>query len=169
MIGLAGHQTGGAIELLGQHRPGQGVWPGLRSEGDFPFRPCRDSHIETVGAANGEGKVGRPLIPQIGQQGGEGARRQRLAMFVASDEVASLASPEEGFALGGLAAFLRLHFDDLDRIEAMGAANLAGATRPVFSQDGLRRRAQPADAQEGDSQCAWTWAGGSTDHIFSRL
>src|SRR5215469_8328437 len=55
VIGLASHEAGGAVELLGEHGAGQRMGPGLRSERQRLVGAGQDRRVEPVGAADDEG------------------------------------------------------------------------------------------------------------------
>ena len=170
MVRAAGQDGHRAVDLLGQHHAGQGVRPGLGAEGQGLVGPGQHFGRQAVGAADHEHQPPDPVVAQLAEAGGEGARGVSLAVLVAGDDVGVVQVLRQQFALGALAGLSALEFDDFDGPQAQGAA---GGRRPlgvVADEAGLGRAAQPRYSQQGDLQLAARCReGASTDQIFSML
>ncbi len=86
MIGRSGQDGHGAIQLLGQHGPRQGVGPGLGAEGEGRGGGGADALVQPVGAADGEDQPPLAAVPEGGDVIGEGAAGEGLAALVAGDQ-----------------------------------------------------------------------------------
>ena len=148
MVGAAGEDGDGAVELFGEHGAGEGVGPGLRSEGELQVGPDQDRGIEPVRAADDQGEAGDPFIPPAGEAGGELAGGERRPMFVAGDDALMVQPREEGRGFGRLPGASGFDLDEADRREAERAAAGLGAGYPVTGEGGFGRAAQPADADQ---------------------
>jgi len=87
MIGAAGQDGDRAIDLLGQHRPHQGVGPGLNPKGQTLAGDGQDRSVQAVGPADDQGQATHAVVAQLGDAPGEGAGGQGLAMFIAGDQM----------------------------------------------------------------------------------
>ena len=65
MIGGAGEDGGGAVELLGRHDAGEHVRPDHRAEGEREVGAGADRLAVPVGAAEGEGAVAAAVVATI--------------------------------------------------------------------------------------------------------
>jgi hypothetical protein len=54
MIGVPGQNHAGPIELFGEHRPAQHMWPGGTTKGYNPLGFLPDICGVTIGATNGK-------------------------------------------------------------------------------------------------------------------
>jgi hypothetical protein len=169
MIGAAGQDGDGAVDLLGQHHPRQSVGPGLRAEGQGLVSGLEEVGIETVGAADDQHQSPDTVIAQGGDPAGEGAAGPDLAMLIAGDDMGVLQMGGQDLGLGGLARFAGLYLDHLDGTQAQGATGSGGALDIVGGQDGLRGPSQPSDSQQRYLQLAALMWLESTDQIFSML
>ena len=82
MIGMTGKDAGRAIELLHQHRSGEQMWPGRRSESEQQIRFAALLFRMTVCCAQDEARLPHPVIAPTPQQFGEIFRGHRLAAFI---------------------------------------------------------------------------------------
>ena len=169
MVGRSRQDGHGAVDLFGQHHADEGVGPGLDAEGEGLVGSGEHLGGQAVGAADHQHELPDAVVAKARDPGGEGARRMRLAVLVASDDVCVLQVLQEEFALGGLAGLSAFQLDDLDRPEPERASRGGGALGIVAGELGLGRAAQTADDEEGELQFATERAGGSTDQIFSML
>jgi len=169
MVGAAGEDRDGAVDLFGEHDADQGMGPGLDAEGEGLVGSGEDVGGEAVGAADHQDELAHAVVAQAGDAGGEGARGVRLAVLVATDDVSVLEVVQQELALGGLTRLSAFQLEDLDRAEPERAARGGGALGVVAREVGLGRAAETADDEEGELQLATERAGGSTDQIFSML
>ena len=83
MVGGAGEDRGGAVELLGEHHPRQQVRPDHAAERDQRGRRrSRKRRVEPVGAADGEGELAGAGVGGAAQERGEVRRGERAAALV---------------------------------------------------------------------------------------
>ncbi len=64
MIGVSGEDRLGPVELLGEERPDDEVWPGHGSERKHEIGGRDEAGVETFGAADDEGEIAdAPVLP----------------------------------------------------------------------------------------------------------
>jgi hypothetical protein len=172
VVGRAGQNGRRTVDLLGQHGSDEGVRPGLRTEGETFASLAQDLRVEAIGAADDEGRTADPLVPQVGQTVGEGARGQGAAVLVAGDQDAALIDPgQDDFGLRGLARLAGFDLDNLHGPEAQSAAGSARPRGPVEREFGFGSRSEAPDAEQDDLEAQFAavrWPE-STDQIFSML
>jgi len=169
MIRAAGQDGDGAIDLLGQHHPRQGVGPGLGTKGEGLVHGLQEIGVETVGAADNQDQPADAVIPQGRNPAGEGAAGPDLAMLIAGDDMGVFQMGRQNLGLGGLARLSGLNLDHLDGTQAQGATGSGGALDIVGGQGGLRGPSQSSDSQQRYLQLAALMWLESTDQIFSML
>ncbi len=168
VVGPAGENGGGAIDLLGEHDPRQGVRPGRRTEGQALGGGGQDLFIEPIGAADGEGEVVGSLVAQPGEKPRKSARGDGAAAFIAGDEADATRAGEDGFAFRRLAGLAGRQFDNLHRAETAGPSGSGRAGGVVAGERGFGGGAQPADTEETELQTVARWRE-VTAQIFSML
>jgi len=172
VIGRAGHEGGGAIDLFGQHGADKGMGPGLRAEGNLPVRPGQNRRIQAIGASHHEDETRDSTVFQPRQKVGEAARGEGGRVFVARDDKAILKPSAQGLGLGRLARLSALNLDDLHGPQAMDAPGARRPGGPIRGQAGFWAIPQPPNAEKRDLQAQWAltprWPE-STDQIFSIL
>jgi len=72
MVGAPRQDGDGAIDLLGQHGPDQGMGPGLRPKRHASLGLRHQGRIEAIGPADHQDKPPSSVIPQPGDFLGEG-------------------------------------------------------------------------------------------------
>jgi len=116
MIGRAGENGHGAIDLLRQHGPHEGVGPGLHAERQLFPRGVQDAGREPVRSADDQHKPPLAPVAQLGDAVGKGAGGVGRPVLVAGDKVGALGQGgEDRVRLGVLAGLLRFDFQDVDR------------------------------------------------------
>ena len=86
MIGVAGKDCHGPVELLGEHHPGDLMRPRHFAESEAQARLFEERRAVAVGAADGEDERRRALVAPFGDAPGEGGAGQVAAAFVERDE-----------------------------------------------------------------------------------
>ncbi len=169
VVGAALQDGDGAIDLFGQHQPGERMGPGLGAERQGLVGASQKRRRQAVGAADDDHQLARPVVAQLGDAGGEGARGVGRAVFVAGDHVCAMQMLEQKVALGGLAWLAAFQLHHFDRSQPQGAAGGRRALGVITHQSRFGRATQAPDGEEDDLQLAAALAGGSTDQIFSML
>ena len=82
MVGVTGEDLLRAIQLLEQHAADKQVRPRHRSERHDRMGAVKDSGVEPIGAADGEGEFGRALVTPKADTVGKSAARPTGAALV---------------------------------------------------------------------------------------
>ena len=148
MVRAAREDGDGAVDLFGEHGAGEGVRPGLGSEGELQVGPGQDRGVEAVRAADDQGETGDAFISPACEAGGELAGGERRPMFVAGDDALMVQAWEEGRGFGRLAGAFGFDLDEADGREAERPAAGLSPGYPVTGECGFGRPAQAADADQ---------------------
>ena len=68
VVGMAGDDLLGAVDLFQQHGAHHHVWPGHGAEGDDAPRPLDDTVVQPLGAADHEGELGHAFVSPHAQK-----------------------------------------------------------------------------------------------------
>lgn len=82
MIGRAGKNGDGAIELFGEHDPHQFMRPDRIAKGEHQVRPGKDRMVMAISAANAEYSVSHAFIAPLLERSGELASRHGFAALI---------------------------------------------------------------------------------------
>ena len=108
MIGVAGEDCHGPVQLLGKHHPDELMRPRHFAKSEAKLGFFEKLRAMAVGAADCEDDVARAAVPPAGDPVGKGGARQVLALLVEGDEGAALAEGgDDRRGLLGLAGLRR--------------------------------------------------------------
>lgn len=134
MIGVAGEDGGGAVELFGEHDAGKLVRPGHPSERDHRGGGLQHRGIVAVGAADGKNQFARAGVALACQKLGKILRCQGFAGFVeGNDTGAGIAQGMQfrGFLAATLPVVAGTALGDLDQRAGAQAERTGGLGEAV--------------------------------------
>ena len=89
VIGMISEDGQSAIDLLGQHRSHEKVWPGLRTERKAPPRLDGGAWIETIWSANEKNEIARTSVTHRAQHLRKGFARHPFAARIKRNDVSA--------------------------------------------------------------------------------
>src|SRR5262245_4677661 len=144
MVGMAGQDGDGAIDLLQEHDPRQLMGPSCGAEGETEIGLLAEVRRHSVGAADEEGRRWPPLIAPALQLLAERRRSEIVAALIERDPGGGVGNELRqrdsllGLAPLGFAGTAFADLDDFDLGEAHGRSGLGDALAIALRQVAIR-------------------------------
>lgn len=169
MIGASGEDRRRAVELLGEHDPGQHVRPDHRAEGNGPVGLSPQIGIYPVSPTDHQEEVATARIPLMRDGAGEVGTAQRPAAFVHNPERCPVRHRVAKTSCLLLRPTARpvLDLGDITKRQAQPSAGPFEPRQVIVDELPLGSAAQAADGSDVKPHAALYWAVPAGIHIFS--